>query len=233
MAAIFVPVVVLIALLSFVVWFVYGPAPSLSYAVVSAMTVLVIACPCALGLATPISIMVGVGRAAEHGILIRNGDALQRAGQVDTVVFDKTGTLTEGRPTLTGIYPFGDSSKESLLQLAASIEQGSEHPLGVAIVSASKERNQSLMPTDNFQTLPGFGVQATSQGEDVYLGSLRLMHQLEIDCSVLQEKAGVLASQGETPMYLAKGTQLLGMVSVADRVRVDSAEAVARLKAPD
>lgn len=229
-AAIFVPIVILIALLSFVVWFVYGPDPSLSYAVVAAMTVLVIACPCALGLATPISIMVGVGRAAEHGILIRNGDALQRAGQVDTVVFDKTGTLTEGRPTLTGIYPFGDSSEESLLQLAASIEQGSEHPLGVAIVSASQERNQTLLPTEDFQAIPGFGVQATCQGEDVYLGNLRLMHQLEIDCSALQEKAGELSSLGETPIYLARGRKLLGMVSVADQVRGDSAEAVARLK---
>lgn len=229
-AAIFVPVVVLIALLSFVVWFVYGPEPSLSYAVVSAMTVLVIACPCALGLATPISIMVGVGRAAEQGILIRNGDALQRAGQVDTVVFDKTGTLTEGCPTLTGIYPFGDSPEGGLLQLAASIEQSAEHPLGVAIVSASQERNQTLLPTEDFQAVPGFGVQAICQGDEVYLGNLRLMHQLEIDCSALQEKAGELSSLGETPMYLAKGRKLLGMVSVADQVRGDSAEAVARLK---
>lgn len=230
-AAVFAPVVVLIAVASFLVWYLVGPEPRLSYAVVSAMTVLVIACPCALGLATPISIMVGVGRAAEQGVLIRNGDALQRAGQIDTVVFDKTGTLTEGQPTLSGVYPVTGVAESTVLQLAASVERNSEHPLARPVVEAAQSGQLELLDADDFQAVSGFGVQATIEGSDLYLGNRRFMQMLGIDISELQATAEKLAVTAETAMYLAKREGALGIVSVADQVRKDSADAVQRLKA--
>ncbi len=229
-AAVFVPVVVVIAMLSFIVWYLYGPPPSTGFAVVSAMTVLVIACPCALGLATPISIMVGVGRAAEMGILIRNGDALQRAGQVDTVVIDKTGTITIGHPTLSGIHPASGLDETTLLQLAASLEQGSEHPLASAILAAAREEDLELHEVEHFQAIPGQGIQASWNGEPVLFGNARLMDGAGIDCSGVSSRFDQLSAMGETPMLLAQGNRLLGMISVSDPIREDSAAAVQRLK---
>lgn len=229
-AAVFVPVVVLIAMISFVVWYSVGPEPSLSYAVVSAMTVLVIACPCALGLATPISIMVGVGRAAEHGVLIRNGDALQRAGQIDTVVFDKTGTLTEGRPRLSKIYPASDQPETALLQLAASLEQGSEHPLATALLFAAGERGIDLKPVEQFEAIPGHGVRATINTDQYHLGNARLMAAIGVDTDAVRHVYEELTGNGETPVFLSCGSRLLGIVSVADKLRDDTIDAVQRLR---
>jgi len=229
-AAIFVPVVVLIAMISFVVWYSVGPEPNLSYAVVSAMTVLVIACPCALGLATPISIMVGVGRAAERGVLIRNGDALQRAGQIDTVVFDKTGTLTEGWPRLSEIYPASDLSETALLRLAASIEQGSEHPLATALVFAAGEQGIDLKPVEQFEAIPGHGVRATIDADQYHLGNARLMAAIGVDTDAVRHVYEALSGNGETPVFLSCGSRLLGVVSVADQLRDDTIDAVQRLR---
>ncbi len=230
-AAIFVPVVVTVAIITFIVWYLLGPEPRLAYAVVTGMTVLVIACPCALGLATPISIMVGVGRAAEHGILIRNGEALQRAGQVNTVVFDKTGTLTEGRPRVATLKPAEGLSEAVLLETAAALEAGSEHPLGQAIVEHAREAQIEPPTVEGFEALSGSGVRGRLGERDCLIGNRRLMDEQQIDCGSLAAEAEQLASRGETPMFVACEGRLLGLISVADRIRNDAREAVQRLHA--
>ena len=232
-AAVFVPIVVSVAVVTFIVWYLFGPEPRLAYAVVTGMTVLVIACPCALGLATPISIMVGVGRAAEHGILIRNGEALQRAGQVDTVVFDKTGTLTEGRPQVTALLPAEGVTETELLQVAASLETGSEHPLGEAIVAHAGEQGVEPRPVEDFAALSGFGVRGQVEGRTCLIGNRRLLDEQGINPGALAAEAERLAGQGETPMFVACDGRVLGIVSVADRIRPDAREAVERLHGLD
>ena len=232
-AAVFVPIVVSVAIVTFIVWYLFGPEPRLAYAVVTGMTVLVIACPCALGLATPISIMVGVGRAAEHGILIRNGEALQRAGQVDTVVFDKTGTLTEGRPLVTALLPAEGVTESELLQVAASLETGSEHPLGEAIVAHAGEQGVEVQAVEDFAALSGFGVRGQVGGRACLIGNRRLLDEQGIDPGALAAEAERLASQGETPMFVGCDGRVLGIVSVADRIRADAREAVERLHGLD
>ncbi len=174
-SAVFVPSVLIIAVITFLAWFNLGPEPKLSYMLVATMTVLIIACPCALGLATPISIMVGVGKAAEYGILIRNGEALQQAGKLTTIVLDKTGTVTEGRPAVTALLPAPGWDESKLLTVAASIETGSEHPLAEAIVSAAKARQLETSPASDFQAITGHGVSATVEGKKVLFGNARLM----------------------------------------------------------
>ncbi len=228
-ASVFVPVVILIALGSFAIWYFVGPEPRLAYAIVSAMTVLVIACPCALGLATPISIMVGVGRAAELGILIRNGEALQSASQLDTIVVDKTGTITEGKPRLTAIYPVNGFDESAALQFAGSLEAGSEHPLATAILKAVSERDLEVEQVNDFNALPGFGVEAHLDKKKLLLGNNRLMTQSNIDISSIKDQAKELADAGATPVYLSADQQLVALLGITDPAREDSAAAVKRL----
>ncbi len=228
-ASIFVPVVILIALVSLATWYLIGPEPRLTYAIVSAMTVLVIACPCALGLATPISIMVGVGRAAELGVLIRNGEALQSASQLDTIVLDKTGTITEGKPQLTAIYPVNDFDEATALQYAGSLEAGSEHPLAAAILKAVAERGVEVLQVSDFSALSGFGVEAHLDNRKLRLGNQRLMMQNDIDTSSISKQAKELAGAGATPVYLSVDQQLVALLGITDPAREDSAAAIKRL----
>jgi len=228
-AGVFVPVVLLIAVITFLIWFNVGPEPKMAYVLLTTMTVLIIACPCALGLATPISIMVGVGKAAEYGVLIRNGEALQRAGQVTTVVLDKTGTVTEGRPAVTNLIPSTDWSEKKLLVIAASIEAGSEHPLAEAIVAAANERGLSLSPAEGFEAIAGHGVRARVDGQSVLFGNRKLMDDYSIELNDLPDAAARLAAKGETPMFLAVDGTAAGIVAVADPIKADSKAAIARL----
>ena len=239
-SAIFVPTVMILAVVTCLVWFnfadvlapnVIGPGARVSFMLVTTMTVLIIACPCALGLATPISIMVGVGKAAEYGVLIRQGDALQRAGQLTTVVMDKTGTVTEGRPAVTALLPVKHWTEERLIQIAASIEAGSEHPLAEAIGEAARQKQLSLPVTDRFNAIAGKGVRARIEGQDTLFGNSKLMQDNQIDISELAGKAEQLAADAQTPMYLAMAGQLAGIVAVSDPVKADSRDAITRLRA--
>jgi len=229
-AAVFVPTVLIIAVLTFMVWFNFGPEPRASYILVTTMTVLIIACPCALGLATPISIMVGVGKAAEFGILIRNGEALQRAGQLNTIILDKTGTVTEGKPTVSNIVTTPQWPEERLLSIAASIELGSEHPLAQAIVDAAKERSLPLEDVTDFKAVIGQGVICKIKTEKIILGNEKLMDSRQINIDSLRSEAQALAEKGETPMYLAINKKLVGLIAVADPIKPDSYEAIKHLK---
>src|SRR3989344_5911570 len=230
-SAVFVPSILIIAVITFLVWHNIGPEPRLSYALVATMTVLIIACPCALGLATPISIMVGVGKAAEYGILIRNGEALQQAGQLTTIMLDKTGTVTEGRPSVTTLVPAPGWDEPKLLTLAASIETGSEHPLAEAIVSAAKLKKLKLSAVSDFEAITGHGVSATIEGSKALFGNARLMAQHNIDLGSLPKRADELAAQAQTPMFLAVDGAVAGIVAVADPIKPDSKAAIARLRA--
>jgi len=228
-AAVFVPAVLIVASITFLIWFNLAETERVSYAIVAAMTVLIIACPCALGLATPISIMVGVGKAAEFGILIRNGDALQLAGKVDTVVLDKTGTITEGRPQVTSLIPQPGISESELLRTAASLEASSEHPLAAAILEAARAENLQLASVEGFHALPGQGVAAAIDGIAHWLGNTTLMRQQGIGLGDLREQAEKLAANGQTPMFVARGTSVLGIVAVADPIKPDSKSAINKL----
>ncbi|MGA9031639.1 MAG: heavy metal translocating P-type ATPase [Sulfuricaulis sp.] len=230
-SAVFVPSVLIIAVFTFLAWFNLGPDPRLSFSLVATMTVLIIACPCALGLATPISIMVGVGKAAEYGILIRNGEALQQAGKLTTIVLDKTGTITEGRPAVTALVPAAGWDEQKLHTVAASIETGSEHPLAEAIVAAAKAKGIKLSAVSGFEAITGHGVSATIDGKKVLFGNARLMAKHKIDLGNLPKRAEELAAQAQTPMFLAVGDSVAGIVSVADPIKPDSKAAIARLHA--
>ncbi|MBN1956869.1 MAG: copper-translocating P-type ATPase [Desulfuromonadales bacterium] len=229
LAAYFVPAVIVAALLTFCAWLVLGPAPALTYALLNFVAVMIIACPCALGLATPTSIMVGTGRAAESGILIRSGEALEMTHKVDTVVLDKTGTITKGKPEVTDLLTFAAFSRSELLRLAASAEQGSEHPLGEAIISRAKNEALALVKLESFEALPGRGIRAQLEGHGLLLGTPQLMtdHQVKIDiCSAQIEQ---LATEGKTPMLVAIDHQLAGIIAVADTLKENSAEAIKTL----
>jgi Cu+-exporting ATPase len=229
-SSVFVPTVMIIAVLTFLAWFNFGPAEQrMTLAVVATMTVLIIACPCALGLATPISIMVGIGKAAEFGILIRNGDALQETGRLDTIVLDKTGTVTEGKPSVTEIIPADDRSEEEILRWGASVEQGSEHPLAEAIVNAANDRNIELIKAERFMAIEGRGVEAEVDGQQVILGNQRLMQERKIDVEAILDRATALTHKAQTPMFVAVGGNAIGIVSVADAIKSDSQEAIRRL----
>ncbi|MBK2125125.1 heavy metal translocating P-type ATPase [Fangia hongkongensis] len=225
-SAYFVPSVLIIAVISALIWFNLGF--SAGYILVAAMTVLVIACPCALGLATPISVIVGMGKAAKRGILIKDGDALQKANKLTTVVLDKTGTITKGKPEVVDIVTFSKVDEEMLLALAASVEQGSEHPLGAAIVEYAKTRSITLVKPENFKALSGHGVSALINEERIYLGNQKWMEENQINISealsVLNEKA----QKGYTPMYIADSTSLLGIISVADPIKEDAKKSIQR-----
>ncbi|MGD8742759.1 MAG: heavy metal translocating P-type ATPase [Granulosicoccaceae bacterium] len=229
-ASVFVPGVLIIAVLTWLTWFNFGPEPKISYMLVTTMTVLIIACPCALGLATPISIMVGVGKAAEYGILIRNGDALQRSGQLDTVVLDKTGTITQGMPRVTTITTVPGYDEDTVLRLAAAVEAGSEHPLAAAVLRASDERSLARDEATAFKAVPGQGVQATVNGKVVLFGNARFMRHEQIDLDALTHDAQALAAQGATPMYLAHEGRAVGVIAVGDPIKPDSFAAIAELQ---
>jgi Cu+-exporting ATPase len=229
-AAVFVPVVLVIAAATFAVWLAVGPQPRLAMALTTAVAVLVIACPCAMGLATPTAIMVGTGRGAEHGILIRSAAALELLHRVDTVVFDKTGTLTVGRPEVTDVVAAGGVGEDDALALAAAAEQGSEHPLGEAIVRAAKERGLAMPPVSEFATVPGQGVDAMAPEGRVLLGNRRLMETRGIDASALAVRAAALEAEGKTVMHLAFGGRLLAVVAAADVLKPEASATVARLR---
>jgi len=229
-SAIFVPSVMIVAVITFLAWINFGNADQVvTFAIVATMTVLIIACPCALGLATPISIMVAVGKAAEFGILIRNGDALQQAGKLDTIVLDKTGTVTEGKPSVTSLVTLDDWSEEKLLQWGASLEQGSEHPLAEAIVIAANEKQISFLQVENFSAIAGHGVEATIEGESVLLGNRKLMDDRDIDISLLEMPAHELTLQAQTPMFMVVNNKAAGIISVADAIKPDAKDAIQRM----
>ncbi len=230
-ASVFVPTVMIIAVITFLAWFNFGPVDErLTLAIVTTMTVLIIACPCALGLATPISIIVGVGKAAEFGALIRNGDALQQAGRLTTIILDKTGTVTEGRPSVTEIIPAGSWTQEDLLRWAAGLEQNSEHPLAEAIVKAAADRNLSSPTTEEFAAIAGHGVEARIEGQQVLLGNRKLMQDRGIDISAVSAAADLLANEAQTPMFMAVDDHAVGIISVADAIKEDSRLAIQRLR---
>lgn len=230
-AAIFVPTVMMIALITFCVWIFFGTGEyKTSFAIVTAMTVMIIACPCALGLATPISIMVGVGKAAEYGALIRNGDALQQAGKLDVIILDKTGTVTEGQPSVTSIITLGDWSEDSLLQWGGSLERGSEHPLAAAIVTAAQSKQMALLTVEQFSAIVGHGVTGLIEGKTVLLGNRLLMHDNGVDISSLDKSALELTEQAQTPMFVAVAGVAAGIISVADAIKDDSKSAIERMR---
>ena len=227
----FVPVVMIIAILSALAWLNFGPAPAVAFAIVSATTVLIIACPCALGLATPMSVMVGVGKAAEAGVLIRNGEALQTASQISAMILDKTGTITEGSPQVTEIQLTGDHKEEDILRLAASLESGSEHPLALSIVESAKAQGFTLSKVTNFNAIAGHGVEGEVDGSTLLFGNEKLMEERSISINHHIADAQRMASEAQTPMYLAINGQLAAIIAVSDPIKKDSVEAVKRLQA--
>jgi Cu+-exporting ATPase len=228
-ASYFVPMVIIVALLAFGAWYTFGPGPQLTYAMVVAVTVLIIACPCALGLATPMSLMVGVGKAAEKGVLIRNGEALQTARALDAIILDKTGTITKGQPGLTDVVTAAEFDEVEVLRFAASAERRSEHPLGEAIVEGAQARDFGLVEPENFQAIAGHGIQATVGGKTVLLGNRKLMTDRGIEFGPLWDEAVRLSDEGKTPMFVALDGRAAGIVAVADTLKEDSVAAVRAL----
>jgi Cu+-exporting ATPase len=225
----FVPAVMAIAIATFAIWFTVGPAPAFTLALVSAVSVLIIACPCALGLATPLSVMVGTGKGAQAGILIRSAEALETAHKLDTIVLDKTGTITAGRPALTDVHSAGRWTEEELLSLTAAAEADSEHPLGAAIVAAARARGLTLPAAADFDSLPGKGVQATVAGHTVLVGTVRLLAGAGVDPGVLESVAAELSADGKTPVLAAIDGEPAGVLAIADPVKDDSAAAITAL----
>jgi Cu+-exporting ATPase len=230
-AGYFVPAVILVAVIAFVAWYLLGPAPQLAYALVAAVTVLIIACPCALGLATPISVMVATGRGAQAGVLVRNAAALERLAAVTTLVVDKTGTVTEGKPALTGVEAVPGFEADDVLRLAASLEAGSEHPLAAAILGGADQRGLKPNKAEDFESVTGQGVKGRIGGRAVLLGNQRLMKGAGIDIGRLAASAEARRKQGETVMFLGAGGKLAGLVAVADPIKATAAEAIAKLHA--
>ncbi|HEY6114366.1 MAG TPA: heavy metal translocating P-type ATPase [Candidatus Dormibacteraeota bacterium] len=226
----FVPAVIFIAIATFVIWFVFGPPPAVTQAMISAVAVLIIACPCALGLATPLSIMVSTGKGAEHGILVRSAEALETARKLDTIVLDKTGTITRGAPALTDVFPLGGYSERDLLRLVASAEQSSEHPLGAAIVAGTKARGVELTTPTDFDSVTGKGVRATVEGHAVVVGNERLLEDAQVLWDQLEDTSLRLSGDGKTPMLVAIDGRAAGVVGVADTVKEDSVAAIAALR---
>ena len=227
----FVPAVMIGATITFFIWLAFGPEPALTFALINAVAVLIIACPCAMGLATPTSIMVGTGRAAELGILFRKGEALQALRDVSVVALDKTGTLTKGRPELTDLIPAEKFEYNEILSLVASIETYSEHPIAQAIVNAANEAKLTLASVDNFEAIPGFGVSATVDGRSVSVGADRFMKQLGLDVSQFASSAQKLGEQGKTPLYTAIDGRLAAIIAVADPIKETTPEAIKALHA--
>ena len=228
-AGVFVPTVLILAVMTALIWLNFGPEPTISFALVAAMSVLIIACPCALGLATPISLVVGVGKAAEFGILIRKGEALERASKLTTIVLDKTGTVTEGKPAVTDII---GKDKNAILRLAAAVEAGSEHPLAAAIVARATKEEQSLSNCEEFKAISGQGVIGQVDGQHILLGNMALLvaHHVTIAAASI-EQMHALAGQGKTPMLLACDGKVLGIIAVADPIKAGSKAAIAQMQA--
>ncbi len=243
-AGVFVPIVLVIAIVTFVVWFLFGPEPSFLVALSNFVGVLVIACPCALGLATPTSIMVGTGKGAEYGVLIKSAETLERAYRVGVIVFDKTGTLTVGQPSVTDVITSARSevrgaestphpaprTPHELLRLVASAEKGSEHPLGEAIVGRARAEGLDLPEPQEFKAIPGYGVRAVVEGREILIGNLRLMQERGIDSAGMDNQAESLSAHGKTPMFVAAGGRLLGLIAVADTLKPHSKAAVTALQ---
>ena len=229
-SAYFVPVVMIIAVTSALVWLNFGPNPAVAFAIVSATTVLIIACPCALGLATPMSVMVGVGKAAEAGVLIRNGEALQTASKISAMILDKTGTITLGAPKVTDILVAGEQDENTILKLAATLESGSEHPLALAIVETAQEKGIETGKVSNFNAIAGHGVQAEVDGKTLLFGNEKLMRERNIELGDFVEKAQGLAAEAKTPMYFAVDNKLSAIIAVADPIKEDSIAAIKRLQ---
>lgn len=226
----FVPIVISIAIATFVIWFNFGPFPALTFALLTFVAVMIIACPCALGLATPTAVMVGTGKGAEKGILIKGGESLETAHKLDTIVFDKTGTLTRGEPEITDIVTQNDYSEEEILKYAASAEKVSEHPLAEAIIKRAKEKKIELHDPKNFNAIEGHGIEAEVDGKKVLLGNLKLMQKRQIVVRNLEEKADELAGDGKTPMYISLEGKAAGLIAVADTLKENSLQAVEKLK---
>jgi len=228
-AGVFVPAVIVIAVATFFAWFFFGPRPSIALALLNFVSVLIIACPCALGLATPTAIMVGTGKGAEHGVLFKGGEHLERAHRMQAIVFDKTGTLTKGEPEVTDVITGPEFSEESLLRFAASVEKASEHPLGQAILARARAIGPDVMDPEEFEAVPGHGVKARVQGQEVLVGNEKFMSDKGVDISQLREKADHLSHEGKTPMFVAIGGKPGGIIAVADTLKPNSAGAVAAL----
>ncbi len=229
-AGYFVPSVMILATTAFVAWYIFGPEPRIIYATIVFVTTLIIACPCALGLATPTSLTVGIGKGAENGILIRSGDALQTAEKLNAIILDKTGTITRGEPALTDVVAAGGHGEDEVLRLAASLERGSEHPLGEAIVKGAEAKEVALAACEDFAAIPGHGVSGRIDGKMVLLGNAKLMRERNVDIAALTGEWERLAEDGKTPMYVAIDGTAAGLVAVADTVKPDSAPAIAELK---
>jgi P-type Cu+ transporter len=227
----FVPLVIAVAVAAFAAWSVFGPEPRISFALLAAVSVLIIACPCALGLATPVSIMVGVGRGAQAGILIRNAEALERLEKVDTLVLDKTGTLTEGKPRLVAIVAADGRDERDVLRLAASVERASEHPLAAAILAASAERGVDLAEVRNFHTTPGGGVSGNADGHEVALGSQSFLAELGVAAALVREEAERLRRDGSTVIFIAFDGKFAGLLAIADPVKESASAALQTLRA--
>jgi Cu+-exporting ATPase len=228
-ASIFVPTVILISLATFAAWLIWGPSPAFTFALLSFVAVLIIACPCAMGLATPTAIMVGTGRGAENGILIKSGESLENIHRVKTIIFDKTGTLTQGKPAVTDIAVNDGYQQDQILLWAASIEKGSEHPLGEAIVNAAKEKSLDLQPVEAFEAVPGHGVKGKLNGQTILLGNLKLMGEHGVKVDHLREQAEKFAGEGKTVMMVAQNSRAVGILAVADILKPNTREAVAAL----
>ena len=226
----FVPVVLMLAILTFAVWYIFGPAPTLLFALLNMVAVLIIACPCAMGLATPTAIMVGTGKGAEHGILIKDAESLETAHKINTIVFDKTGTLTKGEPEVTDIVSFGSTTKDELLKLAGSIEKGSEHSLAEAIVKAAEAKQLSLSKVEKFQAIPGHGVEGIINGKRIVFGNKRLMDKEGINISLASKQISDMEDNGKTVMMIGAENKLIGLIAVADIIKESAKEGLLALQ---
>jgi Cu+-exporting ATPase len=226
----FVPAVVAVAIAAFVGWGVWGPEPRLAHALVSAVSVLIIACPCALGLATPMAIMVGTGRGASAGVLVRNAEALERLERVDTLVIDKTGTLTAGRPALVAVHALG-GSEDVVLRFAAAVEQGSEHPLASAIVAAARDRGLTWTEGASFESVTGYGARGRVDASDVIVGSEAMMRDMRIDVSAAPAAVEAMRTQAQTAVFVAVGGRLEGVIAIADPIKPQARDALSALRA--
>jgi Cu+-exporting ATPase len=229
-AAWFVPTVMLVAFVTFIAWLFYGPEPALADAIVNAVAVLIIACPCALGLATPVAIMVGTGRGAHAGVLIKNAEALETLQKVDTLALDKTGTLTQGKPELMSVVAVGGETEEQVVRLVASLERGSEHPLAAAVVEAAQANGLSLMPADEFRSLTGRGVVGRVGGHEIAVGNEALFEALQINIGELQAKAEALRKDGQTVVFAAVDGRLAGALGIADPMKPEAVQAMRDLR---
>jgi Cu+-exporting ATPase len=228
-AAYFVPTVIAVAVVTFIVWSIWGPEPQLAHALVNAVAVLIIACPCALGLATPMSIMVATGKAAQFGVLFKNAEAIEVMRKVNTLIVDKTGTLTEGKPKLTSVVTASGIDEKMLLRLAATLERGSEHPLAAAIVAGAEEREIKLAKTNLFESITGKGVKGEVDGRQVALGNRAIVDDLGLDPGTLASNAEELRSDGQTVVFVIIDDQVAGLIGVADPIKETTAEAIKRL----